>query len=131
MSCLQYFIVEYKTNIFLHLLQVSSRDFAVQATATAAGTQKEAMEKHEVVPDVIQKAPAGTVDVNYGTLGVKLGNVLTPTQVQNPPTVTWTADPSKFYLLCMTGMYGLWAVYFICKIFGNASYMIQLILWGA
>lgn len=30
------------------------------------------------------------------------GNILTPTQVKNPPQVKWNAQPDSFYLLCMT-----------------------------
>ncbi|KAF6217238.1 hypothetical protein GE061_001592 [Apolygus lucorum] len=61
------------------------------------------MEKHLVVPDVIQKAPEKVVKVSYKS-GViaDLGNEVTPTQVKDEPTVEWEADPSKFYLLCMT-----------------------------
>jgi phosphatidylethanolamine-binding protein len=31
-----------------------------------------------------------------------LGNVLTPTQVKDQPTVQWDAEASSFYTLCMT-----------------------------
>jgi hypothetical protein len=61
------------------------------------------MEHHQVLPDVINTLPKEELSVSYGSNGVKLGNVLTPTQVQNPPTVTWAADPNKVYVLCMIG----------------------------
>lgn len=35
-------------------------------------------------------------------MSVDLGNVLTPTQVKDQPTVKWDADASSFYTLCLT-----------------------------
>lgn len=61
------------------------------------------MQKHEVVPDVLDVAPEKVLDVNYDSgAKVDMGNILTPTQVKNPPKVTWDADPSTMYTLCMT-----------------------------
>lgn len=60
------------------------------------------MEKHQVVPDVIKTVPKEILEVKYGTEKVDLGNVLTPTKVKNPPTVSWNAEPDAFYTLCMT-----------------------------
>ncbi|ODM89617.1 Phosphatidylethanolamine-binding protein F40A3.3 [Orchesella cincta] len=60
------------------------------------------MEKEKIVPEVIDTAPKAVLNVKYGALEVKLGNTLTPTQVKSPPTITWNADPKKFYLLCLT-----------------------------
>jgi hypothetical protein len=45
----------------------------------------------------------GLFQVTYGSLHVDNGNELTPTQVKDPPTVTWGADGGSYYLLCMTG----------------------------
>lgn len=50
-------------------------------------------------PDELPKA---VLDVKYGQLSVNLGNELTPTQVKNPPTISWAADSNKLYVLCMT-----------------------------
>ncbi|CAL8143639.1 unnamed protein product [Orchesella dallaii] len=69
---------------------------------TAANPGMEAMVKEEVVPDVLDAVPKAVLGLKYGTIEVKLGNMLTPTQVKTPPTVTWNADSNKFYLLCMT-----------------------------
>ncbi|GJQ88323.1 hypothetical protein Trydic_g223 [Trypoxylus dichotomus] len=61
------------------------------------------MEKHEIVPDVIDTVPAEVAEVNYPSgVKVELGNVLTPTQVKDIPSVKWTADQSALYTLCMT-----------------------------
>ncbi|KAI5707048.1 hypothetical protein M8J75_013902 [Diaphorina citri] len=57
----------------------------------------------EVIPDVIKTAPSELLKVEYpGGVSVNLGNVLTPTQVKDQPTVTWNADPNQSYVLCMT-----------------------------
>ncbi|KAG7303643.1 hypothetical protein JYU34_012174 [Plutella xylostella] len=58
---------------------------------------------HEVVPDVIAKAPEASVSVEYPSGAVvSHGNVLTPTQVKDVPTVAWDAAPDAFYTLAMT-----------------------------
>lgn len=36
-------------------------------------------------------------------VSVDMGNKLTPTQVKDEPTVSWSADSNEFYTLCMTG----------------------------
>ncbi|XP_044256809.1 protein D2-like isoform X2 [Tribolium madens] len=61
------------------------------------------MEKHGVVPDVIDVAPETTAEVTYPS-GVKvdMGNELTPTQVKDVPSVKWNADNNALYTLCMT-----------------------------
>ncbi|XP_018329658.1 protein D2 isoform X2 [Agrilus planipennis] len=62
-----------------------------------------AFEKHGAVPDVVDKAPTKVLEVSYPS-GVKVdeGNILTPTQVKDPPSVKWQADNNEYYLLCMT-----------------------------
>uniref|UniRef100_A0A0U5AHJ9 Putative odorant-binding protein n=1 Tax=Reticulitermes speratus TaxID=60591 RepID=A0A0U5AHJ9_9NEOP len=65
-------------------------------------TVSKTMEKHGVVPDVIDTAPAAKLVVTYGSLSVDDGNELTPTQVKDPPTLKWAADDDSYYLLCMT-----------------------------
>lgn len=80
------------------------------------------MEKHGVVPDVIDVAPAQIVEVNNimimypdihfihfqvtypGGAKVEQGNVLTPTQVKDIPSVKWEAENNGLYTVCMTGM---------------------------
>lgn len=77
------------------LPQVSFRLFA-------SGVAK-AMEKHQVVPDVIPVAPAELAKVSYASgVSVNEGNELTPKQVKDLPTVEWKADGSALYTLCMT-----------------------------
>ncbi|KAK0419597.1 hypothetical protein QR680_014226 [Steinernema hermaphroditum] len=63
----------------------------------------EAFKKHEVVPDVIPAAPSAQVKVIFeGGVEAKLGNELTPTQVQNPPKVSWDTEPDTLYTLVKT-----------------------------
>lgn len=64
----------------------------------------EALQTHGVVPDVIDKVPPSVLSVTYPNNIVEIGKVLTPTQVKDPPTVTWTAEANVLYTLCMTGM---------------------------
>ncbi|KAK9501885.1 hypothetical protein O3M35_012524 [Rhynocoris fuscipes] len=67
-----------------------------------SSSENDAMEKLGVVPDVISKAPAGKLIAKFGANEVNDGNVLTPTQVKNPPKVEWEADPNAYYTLCLT-----------------------------
>ncbi|XP_060523328.1 protein D3-like [Cylas formicarius] len=63
----------------------------------------ESMEKHQVVPDVIEGAPKETAEVVYsGGVQANLGNELAPTQVKDEPSVKWNADENAFYTICMT-----------------------------
>lgn len=61
------------------------------------------MDLDGVVPDVIRKAPANNLTVDYLS-GKKAiwGNILTPTEVKDQPKVSWDAEADKFYLLCLT-----------------------------
>lgn len=60
--------------------------------------------KHEVVPDVVDKAPSASVKVTFDSgVSADQGNVLTPTQVQNKPSVEYEADSNSFYTLAMIG----------------------------
>lgn len=59
--------------------------------------------EHGVVPDVIDQPPTERATVKYDSgVEVELGNELTPTQVQNAPTVSWPAEDGSFYTLIMT-----------------------------
>lgn len=61
------------------------------------------MAKYQIVPDVIPVAPKQMARVCYDSgVSANLGNELTPTQVKHIPKVTWNADPSAFYTLCLT-----------------------------
>ncbi|XP_076651400.1 protein D2 isoform X2 [Halictus rubicundus] len=63
----------------------------------------ESLATHGVVPDVIDKAPGKILSVVYpNRISVEIGQVLTPTQVKDPPTVNWDADANVYYTLCMT-----------------------------
>ncbi|XP_015376894.1 PREDICTED: phosphatidylethanolamine-binding protein homolog F40A3.3-like [Diuraphis noxia] len=63
----------------------------------------QAMKNQQVVPHVIPDAPKEIIQVNYlSGAEALLGNELTPTQVKDQPSVSWNADPSSFYTLCLT-----------------------------
>ncbi|XP_017058396.1 protein D3 [Drosophila ficusphila] len=56
----------------------------------------------DIVPDVVDAVPAGTVQVTYtGDLPVKQGNELTPTQVKDVPNVSWSGLEGKSNLLTL------------------------------
>ncbi|XP_039752801.1 phosphatidylethanolamine-binding protein homolog F40A3.3-like isoform X3 [Pararge aegeria] len=62
-----------------------------------------AFEANAVVPDVVFKAPENVVTVKFPSgVEVNSGNVLTPTQVKDVPSVTWATQPDTFYTLAMT-----------------------------
>ena len=64
---------------------------------------REKFEKESVVPDILDDSPVSVLNVSYIS-GVKadLGNVLTPTQVKDQPTIQWEAKENTFYTLLMT-----------------------------
>lgn len=55
----------------------------------------------EIVPHVIPAAPSSELKLTYGELKVQAGVVLTPTQVQNSPTISFDANPNAFYTVVM------------------------------
>nr|5TVD_A Chain A, Tm16 [Trichuris muris] len=59
--------------------------------------------EHGVVPDVVAKAPQLLCSATYASgVSAELGNVLTPTQVKEPPKLHWEADSSSLYTLVLT-----------------------------
>ncbi|GMS89105.1 hypothetical protein PENTCL1PPCAC_11280, partial [Pristionchus entomophagus] len=63
----------------------------------------ESFSTHGVVPDVIAVAPKTLATIKYDSgVEVSEGNVLTPTQVKNVPSVQWNGDNGKLYTLIMT-----------------------------
>uniref|UniRef100_A0A915BK81 Phosphatidylethanolamine-binding protein n=1 Tax=Parascaris univalens TaxID=6257 RepID=A0A915BK81_PARUN len=63
----------------------------------------DAFKKHGVVPDVVPNGPSKLVKAVFDSgVEVDCGNVLTPTQVKNPPKVSWDAEPGVLYTLIMT-----------------------------
>jgi hypothetical protein len=41
--------------------------------------------------------------VTFGDKSVEFGKELTPTLVKDTPTLSWSAEPSALYTICMTG----------------------------
>lgn len=65
----------------------------------------EAFKAHRIVPDVIDTIPESSVEVVYpsGTLLYVHGKELTPTQVQNMPSIfAWKAEPKSLYTVILT-----------------------------
>ncbi|KPM03215.1 phosphatidylethanolamine-binding protein-like protein F40A3.3-like protein [Sarcoptes scabiei] len=62
------------------------------------------MEEHEVVKDVIDCVPLHTIEVKYVSgVEMKLGNELTPTDVQHiPASICWPCEPGQLYTLILT-----------------------------
>ncbi|CRK89398.1 CLUMA_CG003149, isoform A [Clunio marinus] len=60
--------------------------------------------EEKIVPDVLDDIPdIAMLSVNYPSgVTVELGNVLTPTQVKDKPTVEWTKEDGVYYTLLMT-----------------------------
>ncbi|KAI8124936.1 hypothetical protein FF38_12500 [Lucilia cuprina] len=83
-------------------LSKSSANISVAIKRDFAKMSLKSFQEHEVVPDVIDTAPTEVLSVTYGDLQVKEGNVLTPTQVQNKPQLSWNADANALYTVCMT-----------------------------
>ena len=78
--------------------------FSSLSMSTTVGNQVvEAFKKHEIVPDVIPKAPEKLVKVVFDSgVEASLGNILTPTQVKNQPKVNWEAENEQLYTLIKT-----------------------------
>lgn len=66
-------------------------------------TMEALMQKHHLLPDVIQKVPDRRCDVFYKTSRMKanLGNIITPSKVIQEPCVTWISEVDKLYTLIM------------------------------
>jgi len=63
----------------------------------------DAFQKEQVVPEVISNAPGKLAKVVFASgVEANLGNVLTPTQVQNPPKVIWESEAGQLYTLIKT-----------------------------
>ncbi|KAK3595328.1 hypothetical protein CHS0354_004483 [Potamilus streckersoni] len=61
----------------------------------------EAFTKDNVVPDVIDQVPPKLLKLHYGSIEVKPGMVLTPTQVKDRPKVEYEAEAGAYYTLIM------------------------------
>lgn len=58
-----------------------------------------------IVPDVLTEVKdLKSLEITYPSgAEVKLGNVLTPTQVKDVPKVKWEAEEGAYYTLLLTG----------------------------
>ncbi|KAJ8983331.1 hypothetical protein NQ317_010870 [Molorchus minor] len=86
-------------NKFFRMFALRRQVFSTRFFSSAV----KSMEKHGVVRDVIDIEPEQILEVSYANgVKVNLGNVLTPTQVKDPPTLKWDSEGGGFYTLCMT-----------------------------
>ena len=58
------------------------------------------LDRTRIEPEVLTLPRS--LKVTYEEARVNLGNVLTPTQVKDIPTISYPNDPDAFYALCMT-----------------------------
>ncbi|CAG2116829.1 unnamed protein product [Medioppia subpectinata] len=64
---------------------------------------KSVMDKHNVVPGVIDTVPKNIIKVHYPSgVDVNVGNELTPLSVKDEPTVQWPTEKGVYYTLVMT-----------------------------
>jgi len=86
------------------LLQEAAHSTISNVRSASVMSTAEEFKKHAIVPDVISKSPEKRIKVTFdGGAEANLGNILTPTQVQNPPkNVSWEADPDSLYTLVKT-----------------------------
>ncbi|KAK3933412.1 Phosphatidylethanolamine-binding protein-like protein [Frankliniella fusca] len=72
-------------------------------TASAPRTSRSsARTMEELAPAIVDVAPQKTVKVDYSTgVSATVGNELTPTQVQDEPTISWEAEDDALYFLAM------------------------------
>lgn len=90
--------------IILCIAFISSISCVKGETSNIMSVQvREQFEKESVVPDILDVYPVSVLNVSYPS-GVRadLGNVVTPTQVKDQPTVQWEANEESFYTLLMT-----------------------------
>lgn len=72
-------------------------------TAIAGAEVIEKFTSNEIIPDVINGLQESELKVTFPSGNeVKLGNVLTPTQVKDEPSVEWVAEEDTFYTLLLT-----------------------------
>lgn len=75
-----------------------------RSEASESGIQHK-FRDNEIIPDVLEEVPEiETLKISYPSgVSVESGNVLTPTQVKDQPTVEYKAEAGAFYTLLMTG----------------------------
>ena len=72
-------------------------------TAIAGAEVIEKFTCNEIIPDVIDSIQESKLKVSFPSGNeVKLGNILTPTQVKDQPLVEWVPEEDAFYTLLQT-----------------------------
>lgn len=80
------------------MLNLTRRFLSVRFYSTGLGNT---MQKHNVIPDVINSAPPQVLDITFPS-GVKVeqGNILPPTKVKDIPVVKWKCENNVLHTLC-------------------------------
>lgn len=63
----------------------------------------DAFTKEQVVPEVLDAAPASILEVQFGSIQLQPNTVLTPTQVKDVPHLNWHAEAGHYYTVIMNG----------------------------
>ncbi|XP_063368788.1 protein D2-like [Cydia amplana] len=75
----------------------------IKVFTRAMSTVATSFSAYGIVPDVIPVAPEALATVKYPSLAVvSEGNVLSPSQVQDVPQISWNASADKYYTVAMT-----------------------------
>lgn len=79
--------------------------YRIEAGSEQHGLVANKFRDQEITPDVVEDLPdLDSLKISYPAgIKVKLGNVLTPTQVKDQPTVEWEGEDGAYYTLLMTG----------------------------
>merc|ERR1711994_59422 len=59
----------------------------------------EKFESEEITKDMKIKMPPAQLKIKYGDIEITPGKIMTPTQVQHQPTLSWDAEPGAFYTI--------------------------------
>ncbi|KRZ45524.1 Dedicator of cytokinesis protein 1 [Trichinella pseudospiralis] len=76
-----------------------SRSILSKFSYSSMHSLKDKFEEHKVIPDVVDQAPTQFLESG---VQADLGNVLTPTQVKEPPSLNWVTTPGALYTIVLT-----------------------------
>ncbi|KAK3595327.1 hypothetical protein CHS0354_004482 [Potamilus streckersoni] len=83
------------------LLTIALSVFCMQAVTAVKPVSLENFKNDGVVPEVINEVPPKLLQVQYGSIDVLPGMILTPAWVKDPPTVEYQGEDGAYYTLIM------------------------------